>query len=201
MNAEEIDPRERQELNKYSDLVDLARHSKQAFSRTLTTSVHHLDRGILVVATLTDTWHDMRMAILVDPVARVIADIRTVMLRYPFHTCPEAPEVYRRLVGLALFEAGTFQRIHKLIPRREGCSHLYALLEACLRALFIGGGRTGSRDSVYEVKWDRLPSEQRRILNMRNPALKGTCHSFSQPPTEEIPAEVLQALGISPEEP
>lgn len=182
-------------LDKYSELLDLARHNKQVFQRQLSTSVFHTSKGILAAAVLTDTYHDMRMAILVDPDKREIADICAVMLRYPFTTCPEAPDVYRRLIGLKMFEAGTLKRIHELIPRREGCSHLYAVLDACLRALFIGGGRRGQKDSVYEQRWSELSFEQRRAINMMNPMLKGSCHSFSKPPSEEIPAEFLAGLS------
>ncbi|MBI1783999.1 DUF2889 domain-containing protein [Candidatus Sumerlaeota bacterium] len=175
-------------LSRYTDLVDLARHCKQSFARQISTAVHHVEKGILVVAILQDTYHDMRMAILVDPDKREIADIQAVMLRYPFYTCPEAPESYRRLIGLKLFEPGTLKRIHELIPRHDGCTHLYAVLENSLRALFIGGGRSGRKnESVYEqeeIEWSKLTPEQRRVRNMMHPMLRGTCLSFSKPPQE-----------------
>lgn len=173
-----------QNLTRYTELVDMARHEKQSFARQISTSIYQVEKGILVTAILQDTWHDMRMAILVDPEKREIADIEAAMLRYPFHVCPEAPESYRRLKGLKLFEPGTLKRIHEIIPRREGCTHLYFVLEACLRALFIGGARSGRKeDSVYErAEWEKLTNEQRRQKNMENPMLGGSCISFSQPP-------------------
>lgn len=169
-----------QNLRDYVELVDLARHRRQSFQRQVSTSVYHTDDGVLVVAVLNDTFHDMRMAILVDPEKREIADIRAVMLRYPFSICPESTESYKRLIGLKLFEPGTMKRIHETIPRREGCTHLYHVLESCLRALFVGG-RTGKpRDSVYDRMMD-LPAEERRARVMEHPLLKGTCLSFSRP--------------------
>ena len=79
-----------------------------------------------------------------------IADIRAIMLRYPFNVCPEAPESYRRLIGLKLFEPGTMKKIHQLIPRSDGCTHLYHVLESCLRALFISG--RGGKPSLQEYR-------------------------------------------------
>ncbi len=187
-NKTNVEPNAVQNLENYTSLVDLARHNKQVFARQISTAVHHLDEvRTLVVAILQDTYHDMRMAILVDTEKREIADIRAVMLRYPFTVCPEAPEAYRRLIGLKLFEPGTLKRIHALIPRSDGCTHLYAVLDACLRALFIGGRGGKKSDSVYEREWSKLTMEQRRAVNMRLPMLKGTCVSFTKPPQEEVP--------------
>ena len=169
------------QVRNYTDLIDVVRHHRQSFQRQVTTAVYHLEDKVLVVATLQDTYHDMRMAILVDTTSQAIADIQPVMLRYPFTICPEAPEAYRRLIGLKLFEAGTMQRIHKLIPRSDGCTHLYHVLESCLRALFIGG-RGGKRsDSVYEEDRTAKTAEQRRARALSNPLLRGSCLSFSRP--------------------
>ena len=181
-----MDPSTEQQLGAYTELIDLVRHHKQSFQRQVTTAVYHLDgEKVLVVATLQDTYHDMRMAILVDTKTRTIADIQPLMLRYPFTVCPEAPESYRRLIGLKLFEPGTMKKIHQAVPRRDGCTHLHHVLESCLRALFIGGRGGKKSDSVYEETARGLTSEERRLKGMENPLLKGTCISFSKPPSIE----------------
>lgn len=172
----------------YTDLIALARHERQSFQRQVTTAVYHLPEGILATAILQDTYHDMRMAILVDPVKREIADIQAVMLRYPFNICPEAPKSYRQLIGLKLFEPGTMKRIHQIVPRREGCTHLYHVLESCIRALFIGGRSGRKDDNVYEQQREKLTPEQRRLRAMAQPALQGSCISFSTPPVKDSPA-------------
>ena len=168
----------------YAELVKRARHTRQSFQRQVTTAVYHLDEGVLVTAILQDTYHDMRMAILVDPKKLEIADIQAVMLRYPFTICPEAPDAYHSLRGLKLFAPGTMKRIHQLVPRRDGCTHLYHVMESCLRALFIGGRGGKPSDSVYAQIQDMTP-EQRRQRAMQNPFLKNTCLSFSKPPIDE----------------
>ncbi|GEM_PF-1876597 len=171
----------------YAALIDLARHQRQSFQRQVTTSVYHLEgRRVLVRGLLQDTYHDMRMALLVDTAKAEIADIEAVMLRYPFTICPEALDSYRRLIGLKLFQPGTMRRIHELIPRRDGCTHLYHVLESCLRALFIGGRGGRPSDSVYETLQKAGP-EERRLRAMENPFLKGTCLSFSRPPLSPAP--------------
>lgn len=172
-------------IGSYTDLIDLARHCRQSFQRQVTTAVYHIESGVLATAILQDTYHDMRMAILVDPKTHEIRDIRAVMLRYPFNVCPEAPAIYRGLIGLKLYQPGTMKRIHELIPRRDGCTHLYHILESCIRALFIGGRQEKTTDNVYEQQIAKLSPEMRRRHAMAQPMLKGTCISFSTPPIEE----------------
>jgi hypothetical protein len=77
-----------------------------------------------------------------------------------------------------------------MIPRSDGCTHLYHVLESCLRALFIGGRGGKPSDSVYErPATSTLTLEQRRQRVMQIPILKGTCISFSKPPVaEDAPA-------------
>ena len=174
-----------QEIESYTELIELACHTRQSFQRQVTTAVYHVDRGVLVVAILQDTYHDMRMALLIDPDSQEILDIRAVMLRYPYSVCLEAPDAYRRLIGLKIFQPGTMKRIHGILPRRDGCTHLYSVLEACLRALFIGGRK---RDTLYDDGHKDLTDEQRRQRSMQHPMLKNTCISFSKPPMEEAVA-------------
>lgn len=184
-----MEPENQEDVGSYTQLLDLVRHHKQSFQRQVTTAVYHLDNRVLVVATLSDTFHDMRMAILVNSNTQEIADIRAVMLRYPFTVCPEAPEAYRRLIGLKIYEPGTMNKIHEIIPRRDGCTHLYHVLESCLRALFITGRGGKPSDSVYETRnLDNVTLEERRQRVMQIPLLKGTCISFSKPPVKEEPA-------------
>lgn len=184
-NSTETKPRD--PLTAYTELLDLVRHHKQSFQRQVTTAVYHIDHRVMAVATLQDTYHDMRMAVLVNTITQQIEDIQPVMLRYPFNVCPEAPESYRRLIGLKIYEAGTMKRIHEIIPRRDGCTHLYHVLESCLRALFIGGRGGKPSDSVYErPQTDIMSLEQRRQRVMQVPMLKGTCISFSKPPIPEL---------------
>src|SRR5262245_58202423 len=96
--AESMAPSHSEQLHPYTELLDLVRHHKQSFQRQVTTAVYHIDHRLLAVATLQDTYHDMRMAILVNSVSQEIEDIRAVILRFPFNVCPEAPESYRRLI-------------------------------------------------------------------------------------------------------
>lgn len=186
MAEQSLAPSHSDQLAPYTELLDLVRHHKQSFQRQVTTAVYHIDHRMLAVATLQDTYHDMRMAVLVNSISQQIEDIRAVMLRYPFNVCPEAPESYRRLIGLRVYDPGTMKKIHEMIPRRDGCTHLYHVLESCLRALFIGGRGGKPSDSVYErPELDVASLEKRRQRVMQVPMLKGTCISFSKPPMTE----------------
>jgi hypothetical protein len=155
------------------DLKKLALFKRQTFHRTVATEVYQTDEGALSLAKLHDNYHDMELALLVDPKTRKVVDVAARMNRYPFETCVHALDTYRRLVGLDLTMGGILHRVHQLIPRADGCTHLYTMLEACLRALFIGAG--------YEELKGRTTSDSRSDSQERlreHPMTRDTCVSF-----------------------
>jgi hypothetical protein len=156
-----------------AELRELALYQKQTFHRTVSTEVFVAGEDALSICRLYDTYHDMELAVLVDKETYVIKDIDVVMHRHPFASCPFAYPSYKRLVGLRVMGGGVLHKIHELIPRMDGCTHLYTALEASLRALFIGAG--------YEDLKDRTPPEARegrQDFLRQLPLTKDTCVSF-----------------------
>lgn len=156
-----------------AELKKLALFEKQTFHRTVSTEVYLTSEGALVVAKLHDNYHDMEMAVLVDRETYVIKDISAVMNRYPFDTCVFSWNSYKRLIGLRLMGGGVLHRIHEMIPRVDGCSHLYTALEACLRALFIGAGYEDLKSSSRK----EAQNEHQDMLR-QHPLTRDTCVSF-----------------------
>ncbi|MCB9770534.1 MAG: DUF2889 domain-containing protein [Candidatus Omnitrophica bacterium] len=156
-----------------AELKKLALNQRQTFHRTVATEVYLTDEGALVVAKLHDNYHDMEMAVLVDRESYVIKDIDAVMNRYPFETCVFSWMSYKRLIGLKLMGGGVLHKVHEMIPRTDGCTHLYTALEACLRALFIGAGyedlKSGAQKAARKEHQDML---------RQHPLTKDTCVSF-----------------------
>jgi hypothetical protein len=156
-----------------AELRSLALFHRQTFHRNVSSEVYLTDEGALAVCKLVDNYHDMELAMLVDRDTYAIKDIAATMNRYPFESCVLSFESYKRLIGLKVLGGGVLHKVHQLIPRVDGCSHLYTALEACLRALFIGAG--------YEEVMDRGPKrprpEQQEFLKQL-PLTRDTCVSF-----------------------
>jgi len=156
-----------------AELRELALYQKQTFQRTVTTEVYLTDEGALSVCKLLDNYHDMEMAVLVDRKSYEIKDIAATMNRHPFEDCVSSFDSYKRLVGIRVMGGGVMHRIHQLIPRVDGCSHLYTALEACLRALFIGAGYEEIEDMAKTRE-----RKERQIFLRKFPLTKDTCVSF-----------------------
>lgn len=156
-----------------AELRSLALFHRKTFHRNVSTEVYLTEEGALAVCKLVDNYHDMELAMLVDPVSYEVKDIAATMHRYPFETCVLSFESYKRLIGLKIMGGGVLHKVHQLIPRVDGCSHLYTALEACLRGLFIGAGY----EEVLEKGRTRSRSEQQVYLKQL-PLTRDTCVSF-----------------------
>lgn len=155
------------------ELRKLALFQKQTFRRSVTSEVYLTEEGALALCRLLDNYHDMEMALLVDTETQVIKDVAAKMYRYPFESCVLSWNIYKRLIGLKVMGGGVLHQVHQLIPRVDGCSHLYAALEACLRALFIGAGYEDIENT------QRFKNREEVLAHLRQlPLTKDTCVSF-----------------------
>ena len=156
-----------------AQLRSLALFQRQSFHRNVSSEVYLTEEGALAVCKLVDNYHDMEMAMLVDRDSYEIKDIAATMNRYPFESCVLSFDSYKRLIGLRVLGGGVLHKVHQLIPRVDGCSHLYTALEACLRALFIGAGY----EEIMEKGRSRPQSEKQEYLR-HLPLTRDTCVSF-----------------------
>lgn len=168
-----------------AELKSLSLYEKQTFHRTVSTEVYLTKEGALSLCKLHDNYHDMELAVLVDPETYIIKDIAVTMNRHPFESCPESYSSYKRLIGLRVMGGGVLHKVHQLIPRVDGCTHLYTALEASLRALFIGAGYEGIRGRTSAT----TRAEHQELLRQL-PFTKDTCVSFRNdgklPETPEV---------------
>jgi hypothetical protein len=156
-----------------AELKKLALFQRQTFNRIVTTEVYTTEEGALSICKLHDNYHDMELAVLVDIETYVIKDVAVHMNRHPFESCVESYLSYKRLIGLKVMGGGVLHKIHELIPRVDGCTHLYTALEASLRALFIGSGYEELRDKTVI----RTRIENQEYLKQL-PLTRDTCVSF-----------------------
>jgi len=170
----------------FESLRALSRHQRQSFGRALSCEVYKTDAGIVAITRMHDDFHDMELALLVDAGTLTILAARARMERIPFSTCFEAVPALTALEGLAIFQRGVLKEMHRRIPRELGCTHLGEMFESTLRALFAHV----ASDSRVQLR-DHLDLEERRQVNIANPALRGTCRTFRA--VDEDPRVLEQA--------
>lgn len=176
------------------ELKQLALYEKQTFHRTVSTEVYLTEEGGLSICKLHDNYHDMELALLIDLDTYAIKDIAVMMYRHPFEDCVQSYTSYKRLIGLKVMGGGVLHQVHQLIPRVDGCTHLYTALEAALRALFIGAGYEAIRNRTTPAS----RAENQEILR-QHPLTKNTCVSFrTDGKFPESPAVFLGKLESNP---
>lgn len=157
--------------------MDLAKYQKQTFGRTYTTDVYKPQEGLVAITRMHDSYHDMQLAILVDKKSLTIRKIAAKMDRHPYPLCQAAVLKLQGLVGLFIFEKGILRHVKVTIPKSEGCTHLYELVETTLRSLFAAVSSIYGEKNVRGIE---LNLEERRQLGIQNPVLRNSCHVFNE---------------------
>ncbi len=138
------------------------------FEREIKCKIYSLDNEkTLVVTEMQDDFHKIKMAFTTDSGYRIL-DISASMEKVPFGSCRGALPSLERLAGTGVYEGGVLKKIHQLIPKNEGCTHLYEMLESSFGALFASMQKKSGAAAV----------EESRDIVKKIPSLAGTCISF-----------------------
>ncbi len=161
----------------YEEIRGLAKHHKQVFGRIVKCEMYKLEEGkMLAVTRMHDDYHDMNLAILLDDAGR-IEEIGGTMDRIPYPCCEDLPlKRLSALKGVGVLERGGIRKIRERIPRNEGCTHVYEMLESTFRAIFVGNY------SILGAKWEGILSldlEEHRQLSLQLPVLADSCFAFN----------------------
>ncbi len=167
----------------YETIKGLAKHHKQAFGRIVKCEMYTLEKGRhLALTRMHDDYHDMNLALLLDESFR-IREIAGRMDRIPYPCCESRPlEVLGALKGIGVLERGGLKEVRKRIPRNQGCTHIYEMIESTFRSIFVGSY------SIFGQKWEgilELEMEENRQLGLRSPILADTCYAFHPASLEE----------------
>ena len=115
--------------------------------------------------------HDMWARLTIDESLTIVsAESATDAAPYP--TCPEVTPHTTRLIGLTV-ASGFKRKMHELIGKTEGCTHIIALLEAMA---------TVAIQSVVARRRAMRPADQLAVFGATDsgrPALLDTCHSYA----------------------
>ncbi len=167
----------------FDGITSLAKHHKQVFGRIVKCEMYKLEDGrILALSRMHDDYHDMNLAILLDPAYR-IEEIGGRMDRIPYPCCERKPvEMLGALKGIGVVERGALKKVKERIPRALGCTHVYEMIESAFRAIFVGSY------SIHGQKWEGvldLDLEENRQLGLQSPALVDTCYAFNRESADE----------------
>jgi hypothetical protein len=134
----------------YSEIVDLARHRKQKFGRSVSVEVYKADHDIVAITRLHDDYHDMGLAFLIDGRSLVLKGLDGRMDRIPYSVCEQGLSTLRSLVGTPLFQRGILKVFRARVPRDKACTHMTEMIESSLRALFaaMGARMEGQRSAA-----------------------------------------------------
>jgi len=161
----------------FDAIQGLAKHHKQSFGRIVKCEMYKLEGGrLLAITRLHDDYHDMNLAILLTEGFR-IGEIGGKMDRIPYPCCETRPlEMLSELKGIGVLERGGLKKVKERIPRNMSCTHVYEMIEATFRAIFVGSY------SLLGEKWDgvlSLEMEEHRQLGLQSPSLADTCYAFN----------------------
>lgn len=163
---------------KIKKLLEEARREKSVFERSMICSIVRVEDGIFSISRLTDYFHDLTLALLIDPVKYIIIDALAEMNKVPYEICRETAAGVDNLKGIFIFHPAAAREVRRAIKRKEGCTHLFELIEFTLATLFTGGPRAGlNGPQIVKIDKELKPEDQRR-LQMTNPRLANTCRAF-----------------------
>ena len=161
----------------FEGIKGLAKHHKQVFGRIVNCEMYQLEEGrLLALSRMHDDFHDITLAIVLTRENR-IEEIAGKMDRIPYPCCETRPlSMLAVLKGIGVLERGGLKKVKERIPRNQGCTHIYEMIESTFRAIFVGSY------SVHGRKWDGvldLDMEEKRQLGIQSPALPDPRYTFN----------------------
>ena len=158
--------------------IQSVKNTEEAFSRNITCKVYGAPEGVMSVSRFVDRFHDISLTMLIDPRTSCIKDADAVMDRVPYNICFKTRGLIKNLLGLSIFHRAVRREALKRIPRREGCTHLFELVEFTLAALFSGAPLAGLHGVKSPRDIEDEDPEEHRQRQLHNPWLKNTCRAF-----------------------
>ncbi len=141
-----------------------ATNAMEEFQRDFTYRTGMGAEGLVLSATMTDRYHDLRIEVTVDPDNMTITAARAEFKRSPTNFCHDVTRGMERLVGMTIGR-GMNRRLLDLFGGGEGCGNVRTILSGLLPLALNVGAARGIRDEA-----DMLATIQRR--------LSGTCAGY-----------------------
>jgi hypothetical protein len=168
----------------YHELVEFAKHQKQSYGRTVKCEIYMPDEGVLVITSMHDDFHDIKLSILTNKDDLTIIKIAGFMERIPYPMCTKSLEPLQLLVGLPVLQKGIIKEVRHRIPRDAGCVHISEMLESSFRSLFAGVS-TYVGEKMYASLASPIPCFQTHATRIPVPAVT---RPFSRPPWQSSAA-------------
>lgn len=112
------------------------------------------DRGGMVPAG--ESFHDLLLRLTVDD-DLTVCRLEVKLDKFPYKQCPCAEAAFKAVVGLKIC-AGFSKEVHRAIPAKSGCAHLFGLLVEAAGAAFQAVSQVRLMKYCRGVKPDPLDS-------------------------------------------
>ncbi|HIJ80998.1 MAG TPA: DUF2889 domain-containing protein [Desulfuromonadales bacterium] len=123
-----------------------AKNAMEDFRRNISFHVQKGSEGdILLVAHLTDHFHDIRMEVAADFESLMIVSARFDFVRHPSQDCPAVAARMERLVGVSIGR-GLNRKLQETFGGSEGCGNLRVMLLGLLPLAMNVKAATGFTD-------------------------------------------------------
>lgn len=158
--------------------IRIAEESREVFSRNIACKVYAVAEGARAVARFTDQFHDITLTLLIDRKTFRVLEAQATMEQIPYEVCRETLAGLENLKGMMIYSRAVNREVRRRIPRREGCTHLFEIIEFTLASLFSGAPLAGLRTTETPQTAGGENPEKHRRKQQKNPWLKNTCHAF-----------------------
>jgi hypothetical protein len=134
------------------------------FQRDISYRICRRDGKIAMTATMKDVFHDIFVAITVEPDTMVISSALVNFIRHPAENCPAVEQAMSRLVGTVVGK-GMTRRLVDIFGGGEGCGNIRTMLMGLLPLALNARASEGI-------------SDQAEMLAKIKQELTGTCAGY-----------------------
>lgn len=148
----------------------------RSFQRKIDVEARELEREIEVYGNLRDTFHEMKVRLLLSKDELCLLDVEGWVVRGFTSKCRLAEEGLGSLKGLSL-GAGFRNQLLERIGHEKGCTHLVSLILQINHSAPLFRGF--HRDEVYQdfgFHWEERPPD---VMIARYPQIKNICIAFA----------------------
>ena len=153
--------------------------AEDGYNRNMKCRLYKVDEGLLALTRFVDKFHNFTMAMILRKSDLTIGEASVKMDKVPYEICRETMNGIGNLRGLLAFHPAVVREVRRRIKRKEGCTHLFEMIEFTLQSLFSGSQPAGLADGPAVDSIRELPPEEHRKLHATIQRFKNTCRAFA----------------------
>lgn len=144
--------------------------------RTINSNVQEINEKTLVIMSqLTDFAHIFEVMLVIDIKTKKIIESKGTYYKTPYQVCMKTQDLIPRLTGLVITK-GILNEIKNILSGREGCVHLYELVENAIK--LASTILIGKRINYFSENFKKLTDEEK--ISISKQYLKNTCYAYKE---------------------